>query len=172
MRLDAADRSRLVFASLMTGVALPAIWWANEDDTNATRPNVAAAGLPAEPAAAAAATSSLVVLADPAFLNSAATVVAAPPTVRVQVGAVEHTLLADALGSYRRDVAAGGCELFGVDARGTVTVHNPANGQSVDCRVVGVGSADGAGPTVVLSAAGFAALADFTDAPVAVEIRE
>ena len=172
MRLDATDRSRLVFASLLSAVALPAIWWANEDDTTGSRPNVAAVGLPAEAVAVTAPVATTLVMTDPAFLTPAPVVAAATTAPRVPGGSVDHTLLADALGSYRRNISSGGCELSGVDADGTVTVHNPANGQSVDCRVVATAPAGEAGPTVVLSPTAFALLADFTDAPVAVEIRE
>lgn len=170
MRLDANDRSRLVFACLITAVALPAIWWANEGEADIGRPNVAAAGLPAEAAAPAATAPTAPAIADPVYLTPASTLPApGEATPVVQIGDPDHRALAEVTGTYRRSVAPGTCEVSGIDAAGTITVYNPANGQSVDCRPVRV---QGAEPTVVLSAAEFGALADFTDAPITVEIRE
>lgn len=171
MKLDANDRSRLVFASLLTAVALPAIWWANEDDAATTRPNVAAAGLAAEDPAPDAEPETVPAPVEPAYLIPASTVAgqvdAEPP--RVQVGPVDDALVAVAVGTYRRSVGQGRCEVTGVGVDGTITVFNPANGQAIDCRVVR-GDADE--PTVVLSLADFDDIADFAEAPISVEIRE
>ncbi|MFV0308553.1 MAG: hypothetical protein ACK5OX_12505 [Desertimonas sp.] len=171
MNLDANDRSRLVFASLLTAVALPTIWWANEDDATTTRPNVAAAGLAAEAAVPVTPTDATPVRVEPAFLTPASTIVTAgePPTRRVQVGPVDDAVIGVAAGTYRSGVGAGRCEISGVGASGTITVYNAANGQSVRCSPV---RGDAEGPTVVLSPGDFDTIADFTEAPIRVEVRE
>lgn len=169
MRLDANDRSRLVFACLVTGVALPAIWWANEDDGDTGRPNVAAAGLPADDADPAGTPTGSVVIVEPAYLTPAIAVEPALTEPSVQVGEIDHDVIADVSGTYRRGVGSGWCEVSGVEVDGTITVYNPANGQSIRCRAER-GSV--AAPTVVLHPDHFDELADFTDAPVAVEIRD
>lgn len=172
MRLDANDRSRLVFACLLTAVALPAIWWANEDEGDTGRPNVAAAGVPADEAAPSeGSTSDTIDIVDPAYLTPPASTIVVEPAPRpsVQVGSTEYRVLASVDGTYRRSVSPGRCEVSGVDADGTVTVYNPANGQSVTCRI---GRGDAAAPTVVLNPTDFDSLADFTDAPVRVELRD
>ena len=151
----------------MTVLALPAVWWANEGD-RVNRPNVAAVGLAAEDAPHDATPTAEPVMAAPAYLTPASAPATPPPPVDVMVGTPEHTVVGTLPATFRRGVGRETCEVEGLDVDGRVTVFNPANGQSVECWTTGSGSEQ---PTIVLAPDAFAQLADFTDAPVLVELR-
>lgn len=168
MRLDSTDRSRLAFASVMTILALPAVWWANED-VRVNRPNVAAVGLAADEAPDVIAPVAEPVMAAPAYLTPAVTAAPPAPPATVMVGTADHTVVGTLPATFRHGVGGDTCEIAGLGVDGRVTVFNPANGQSVECWPTGSGSEQ---PTIVLSPNTFAELADFTEVPVIVELRQ
>lgn len=166
MTLRPADRRRLVFASVLTAVVFPAVWWENNRESAVTRPNVAAVGLAADdaapPSSAVPATP-----AAPAYLSAKAPAVSVP-TATLLVGSTAD-LIASTQASFdgridRPDV----CWFGGVNDGEIITVVNRANGQSLDCRVVG--SVADEPRLVVLGPSAFVALADYTDAPIHVDV--
>ncbi len=168
MTLRRADRRRLVFASVLTAVVFPAVWWENSRDSAVNRPNVAAVGLAADDPDAPASSAGAVPPPDAAYLTAKGAPAPAAPSATVLVGS-SADLIATTQASFdgridRPDV----CWFGGVADGEVVTVVNRANGQSLDCRVVGSASDDPR--LVVLGPSAFAALADFTDAPIHVEV--
>ena len=171
MRLTRADRRRLVFASVLTAVAFPAVLWENERGDAVNRSNIAALGVPAAgPGAEAPTPSSSVVVPVPAYLTPVSDQAGAASGPSVMVGGRDDVLIGSSTATFRRDVGRSDvCWYDGVDEGDVVTVLNPANGRMLECRVVG---RDRELPgTVVLSPSGFGELADFSDAPIHVEIR-
>jgi hypothetical protein len=170
VKLTAADRRRLVLASVLTAVAFPAVWWENEQGSSANRSNIAAVGLPAEGGGAAPAGSSPMAIESPAYLTPASAAGVTAPGATALIGRPDDQLVARTLATFRRRVGRADACWYGGVAEGTVlTVVNPANGQSIQCRVVG--RDDGEPGVVVLAPAAFVELADFTDAPIHVELR-
>ncbi len=45
MALNDTDRRRFIAATVLTLVALPALWWANTSENSSTSPNLAVAGI-------------------------------------------------------------------------------------------------------------------------------
>ncbi len=168
MTLRRADRRRLVFASVLTAVVFPAVWWENSRDSAVNRPNVAAVGLAADDPDAPASSAVAVTPPAPAYLSERGAPAPAVPSATLLVGS-SADLIATTQASFdgridRPDV----CWFGGVADGEVVTVVNRANGQSLDCRVVGSAADDPR--LVVLGPSGFATLADFTDAPIHVEV--
>ena len=170
MRLTRADRHRLVFASVLTAVVFPAVLWENERGDAVNRSNIAAAGVPAAGDADVVPASSSIVLPEPAYLAPAdePAVAASGPTV--MIGGSSDALVARADAIYRRAVTrADHCWYDGVTEGEAVTIVNTANGRTLECVVVG--RPDDLAGTVVLSPAGFEELADYSDAPIHVDVR-
>lgn len=178
MAFTDTDRRRLLMATTLTLLALPALWWANTSDKS-TAPSVAVAGLdigdsveadgPQDPAAAQEAID-LDATSDPApvFLNgpSAATGAAIAQVAVPAKPAFDHLTLR---ATYRSTITnAGTCVAPGLSGGLDVTVVNLNNGRSVRCTTV---LAPGDGGELVLATSAFAEIADLTDAPIAVEIR-
>lgn len=174
MALSDTDRRRIVMATAVTLVALPALWWANVS-AESTSPNVAAAGVPIESGAAPGASPTTAGGAsdepgatDPVFLagpsgntDGSQRVIAVPAQPAVEGFT--------AVATFRSSMATSGtCIVAGVPSGSTVTVINLDNGRSVSCRTV-LGPDD---TGVVLDTAAFSELADLTDAPIAVEIHQ
>jgi streptogramin lyase len=170
VRLTRADRRRLAFASALTAVAFPAVLWEHERGDVVNRSNIAAVGVPAAGEEAVAAPGPSAPLAEPAYLAPIDDPAGTAAGASVMVGRSDDELVGRGEATFRREVERPDvCWYDGIDDGGVVTVLNPANGRTVRCRVVR-GSADGPG-TVVLSPGGFEALADFSEAPIHVEIR-
>jgi hypothetical protein len=168
VRLTRADRHRLVFASVLTAVAFPAVLWENERGDAVNRSNIAAVGVPAAGAVDAVAASTSIALPEPAYLAPAEGLPVAASAPTVMVGG--DSLVARAEATYRRAVdRADHCWYDGVAEGAVVTIVNTANGRTRACVVVGR-PAELPG-TVVLSPAGFAELADYSDAPIHVDVR-
>ncbi len=168
MRLQRADRRRLVFASALTVIALPAVWLANRDDDGGPRPNVAAVGLAAEDASGAEGASSTSVdpmgHVDPLFSGEPTAESVGP--VSAAVGTADSVVVATPLATYSRSVRGDTCRYNGVEAGTEVTIVNPANGRSLEC-VISTNDDD----ELTLHPDRFALLADLTTAPVRVEIH-
>jgi hypothetical protein len=170
VRLQRADRRRLVFASALTVIALPAVWLANRDDDGPgrSRPNVAAVGLAAEAASGPGPAPSTSIdpmgHVDPLF--SGEPTAQSRGSVAVAVGSTDSIIVATPFATYSRSVWGDTCRYNGVDAGTTVTIVNPANGRSLECVISGNDDDE-----LTLHPDRFALLADLTVAPVCVEIH-
>lgn len=171
----------MAFASALTVAAFPAVWLANQDGGAATtgRPNVAAVGLAAEsasdePPPATAPPIDPMGDVEPLYLSTTPPRPPAQP-VEVAFGSGDDQVVARARATYRGSVgrATNGdlaCWYNGIAGGELITVVNPANGRSIECWTVL--RPDDAADEVVLNSSVFAQLADPTDAPVHVEIRQ
>jgi hypothetical protein len=163
----------LVLASVITLVALPAIWLANRDDEgSSTRPNVAAVGIApghADGVADAAAAFDPMGTTGAAYLDSVASDTAA--TVAIAIGTTADDVIAVARASYRRTaVVFDTCQFNGISGGEQVTVVNVANGRSTECTIVHRdGLAEG---ELLLSQGRFQRIAELTSAPIHVQIRK
>lgn len=169
MALNQPDRRRIVLASALTLVALPALWWANQSDD--TAPNVATAGISvgAQPAAAPSADAEA---SDPApvFLDG--------PSGQVGAGLSEIAVPAPpaiariaTTATFRNDLGSSAtCTLPGIGNGTRITVVNLDNNRSITCTAVLAPSS--AGDQLVMPAELFSQIADLTDAPIPVEIRQ
>jgi hypothetical protein len=164
----------LVLASVITLVALPAIWLANRDDEgSSTRPNVAAVGIdPGRADADADATDAF----DPMGTTGAAyldPVAGESPqaTAGIVIGTSADDVIGVAHASYRRTaVVFDTCQFNGLPGGEEVTVVNVANGRSTQCTIVNKNSlADG---ELLLSQGRFQRIAELTSAPIHVQIRK
>jgi hypothetical protein len=163
-----------VLASALTVAALPAVWLVNRDDDASTRPNVAALGAALGDAPASTTPTTIDPMGDagPQFLDGTASgSLGAPPAVAAVIGSREGQLVGTATALFRRAVRdPATCLYSGVPGGSRVIVVNVANDRSVECwttpRPIGEPQDE-----VVMSAAGYAAIADPTTAPIHVEIR-
>ena len=174
MRFDERDRRRLGFATVLTIVALPAVWLVNRDDP-ATGPNVAAVGLPAEDAAPST-------TLDPAAVDPMGDVgakylegdaaIEAPGTVPIAIGTSDERVVANAHAVFRRSVGAvDACRYGGIAPGELITVVNVDNGRSTECWT-NPPHPDAPADEVVMHPDLFLQIADLMNAPVDVEIRQ
>ena len=174
LKLDDRDRKRLVLASALTVAALPAVWLVNREDDASVRPNVAAVGAPAVDIVESATPVTVDPMGEvgPQFLAAAAASAApATSTVVPVVGTGDGPIVGTGSAIFRRSVRdARTCLYSGVPGGSHVVVVNVANDRAVECWTVPRRN-DQPRDEVVLSAAGFAEIADPTAAPIHVEIR-
>jgi hypothetical protein len=165
------DRRRIIFAAVLTTLALPALWVANAD--RGADPAVGAAGIPApvddsaradEPAATYQPEGP--VFLDQPTLPAPATPLAvqAPATAAAPAGT---EVIATA--TFKRIADPGGCATNLVIAGTTLTVVNIDNGRTVTCRAV-VGVAVPVGTEVVLDTNLMAQITDLSEAPIPVRV--
>ena len=177
LRFDDNDRRRLVLASALTIVALPAVWLANQDaaGTGGARPNVAAVGLPAEDAGVdAGATDTGPVdpmgSVDAGYLAGSSL----PPRaehVEIAIGTSDDTFAGSASAIYRRSVGrVDTCLYSGVEAGAHIRVVNVDNGRSVQCWTA-LRPPDAPAGELVMHPDTFSRIADLTSAPIDVEVR-
>jgi hypothetical protein len=173
MALTDTDRRRLLLATAVTLVALPALWWANTS-TDSAGPNVAVAGVDVDDDATAGAVTTS---GDEAELGSVEPVFLGGPASRTgagqQVIAVPAKPSVDGIvarATFRSSLpSAQSCIVPGLADGAQVTVVNTSNNRSIVCTTVAVPDDV---VDVVLDTTTFAELADLTDAPIAVEIRQ
>jgi len=176
LRLDDRDRRRLLIASALTVVALPAVWLANRDDAASPRPNVAAAGAPvADGQAASIPPVSIDPMGtvDAQYLDGA---VPAPPAtagpITPVIGTADGHVVATATAVFRRSVTSNTTCLYnGVTVGSRITVVNVDNDRSITCTTV-LRPMDQPQRELVMSADAFASMADPSEAPIVVEIRQ
>lgn len=168
MALTHGDRRRILLVTALTVVALPALWWANT--SNPSAPNVATAGIEVDAAAAPATT-------DNAANDDAAPVFLDGPSAQVGAGLTEIAVPTPPAiprittsATFRSDIGDSICRVVGIGGGVELTVVNLDNNRSVTCTttIAPVGSTN----ELVLSSAQFAQIADLTDAPIPVEIRQ
>lgn len=164
-----------MFASALTVAALPAVWLVNREDDASGRPSVAAVGPDVGEATGSTTPQTVDPMGDvaPQFLNAVGTVAAAPAgPVTPVIGTGEGAVLATGSAIFRRSVTDAKTCLYSGLPRGThIVVVNVANDRSADCWTA-PRPMDQPQDELVMSAAGFAAIADPTAAPIHVEIRE
>ncbi len=183
MALTDTDRRRFIAATVLTLLALPALWWANTSE-NSAAPNLAVAGIDADVATAddgvaiADSTEQLATAAvgpeapdgevAPVFLDGPASAVGAGQAeIAVPARPLIDGIVAKA--TFRSSIARSTCIVPGVAGGSDVTIVNLANNRSVTCTsVIAPGSAQS---DVVMHTSAFGAIADLTDAPISVEIR-
>jgi len=160
---------------VLTLGALPALLILNrQDDTAAS--NVAGGGLPVDSAASTTSTSEPDVMGTvaPRFLNGTNDSVPQGTNPPVFVGQPDGIVIADGTATYRRDVSRPGiCLTNRVEAGQQVTVVNVDNGRSIACITEARPEEEVPDPDeIVLLTQDFAQIADLTDAPVNIEIRQ
>lgn len=174
MALSHHDRRRILVASALTIVALPALWFANRPDTGA--PAVATVGVdvdvaqPAADVAADSGTGSGTATDDaaPVFLDGPiAQVGAGLAEIAVPVAPTTERFTTKA--TFRSDVPIGTCRLSTVTNAQSITVVNIDNNRSLTCTTVLAPAT--AGEQLVMHPELFSQIADLTDAPIPVEIR-
>jgi len=171
MAYSDTDRRRFVLATVLTLVALPALWWANES-TSTGAPSIAAAGVDVAAAGGQPATSAADSDAEavaPVFLDGPSGVAGAGiAEIAVPAGPLIDRITTSA--TFRNSMpTASTCFVAGIPQGSEVTVVNLDNNRSVRCTTALAGS-DGV-DRLVLHTSAFSEIADVTDAPIPVEIR-
>lgn len=173
MTLNDTDRRRIIAVTVLTLVALPALWWANTSGNSSTSPNLAVAGL--DPGVDAPTAAPAEAATDDG-LDDVAPVFLEGPTSAAGAGQAEIAIpakplidLVIATATFRSTVADGTCIVADMTSGSRVTVVNLANDRSVGCTtMLAPGNLSG---DLVMSTNAFAGIADLTDAPISVEIR-
>jgi len=173
MALNDTDRRRIFAVTVLTLVALPALWWANTSENSSTSPNLAVTGIdpgvdaPTTTAAPAATGEGLDDVA-PVFLEGPASAAGAGQAeIAIPAKPLIDGVIATA--TFRGNLTDGTCIVAGITSGSKVTVVNLANNRSVSCTtMLAPGNLPG---DLVMSTNAFAGIADLTDAPISVEIR-
>ena len=171
--MSPADRRRLTLATVITLVALPALWLMQRDDTAPGSPGLAAAGAPSLAAAPDEAVDTEPPA--PAYLEGPASSVegATDSSLVIATSADAATnRLAGTAGSRRFDpalYAPGSCSVHGAPLGVRVTVRNVDNDRTVDCLNMSTARGDD-GELAMLDRDTFLQIADLVDAPLPVEI--
>jgi hypothetical protein len=179
MALTDTDRRRFYAATVLTLLALPALWWANTSD-NSSAPGLAVAGIDPgvdvptasspspQPAAAAKDPSAEIGDAAPLFLEGP---MSAPGAGQVEVAVPAKPLVdgVSAQATFRSTVAPDRCIVAGLASGTPITVVNLDNNRTITCTsLVAPGSEVG---ELIMHTSVFSTIADLTDAPISVEIR-
>jgi hypothetical protein len=173
MALTDTDRRRIFAVTVLTLVALPALWWANTSENSSTSPNLAVAGI--DPVVDSPTTTPAQAATDDG-LDDVAPVFLEGPTSAAGAGQAEIAIPAKplidsviALATFRSNLAEGTCIVAGMTSGSRVTVVNLSNNRSVSCTtMLAPGNLPG---DLVMNTNAFASIADLTDAPISVEIR-
>jgi len=165
------ERRRLVLATALTVVALPAIWLMDRDDPSAA-PSSAAIGLP-DPGTGAEDTSADTSLVPelPLFLDNTV-VLQLPAVIDVAVPDTQPPTERTASLTYKdyADFGDGNlCTLPGAPSRAKITVTNVDNGQQVTC-TNNLGMAIPVGADMAIDINLYVTIADLVDAPVPVRV--
>ena len=167
MALTQLDRRRILLASALTIVALPALWYANRPDSGA--PSVAVAGLAVNPTG----DTETAPVADgppdaPVFFDGPSSQVGAG-LAEIAVPAAPTAERTTGRANFRSDVPVGICRSTAIGNGQSITVVNLDNNRSITCTTV-LAPAN-AGDELVMHPDLFSRIADLTDAPIPVEIR-
>lgn len=173
MALTETDRRRFIAATVLTLLALPALWWANTSD-NSLAPNLAVAGIdPAADSGGPVDNAVVAVTVDderiaPVFLEGPSSAAGAGQSaIAIPSRPLVEGITAKA--TFRSNLADGTC-IVGVLPGGTrITVVNLDNNRSMTCTtVLAPGNQS---DVIVIRTSAFGTIADLTDAPISVEIR-
>lgn len=175
MALTDTDRRRFTAATVLTLLALPALWLANTSD-NSAAPNLAVAGIdPGVDTAQAASDPNAAHDADdapgdvaPVYLEGPASAAGASQSpIAIPAKPLLDRFTAKA--TFRSTVPDGACIVGGLTIGSVITVVNLDNNRSVTCTTI-LAPGDHPGG-VVMHTSSFAGIADLTDAPISVEIH-
>lgn len=176
MTLNTADRRRIALATVVSLVALPTLWFMQQDDPTPGAPGVAAAGVEGGLAApvdgSADPDPTVLQPADPAYLGSPVTVPAATEVLTINVPSADVTGVVPGRAHYRRFTdtnAARPCASPVAPLNVLLTVRNVDNGRSTTCVNVSIAPLD-PGIVVVVHTDVFLEIADLVDAPLPVEL--
>jgi hypothetical protein len=172
VNLDPADRRRLLLAAVVSLVALPALLIAGREDGSAG-PNVATAGVEIDGGGRAtdAPVTTLESPADqedPVYLDGPASDLA-PVIAEIAVPASRDSVVLRTA-TYSSAMWPGGCRAKGVGGGARVTVVNLDNNRTITC-IAEFAPADQQAD-LILHTSQFRQLADLTDAPIPVELRQ
>jgi hypothetical protein len=191
------DRRRFLLAASLTLLALPALWWANQQ-ADSGAPNVATVGIDVgdghsestaptdderlveaasefEPATTAPSitvppTTPPADPSAPVFLDGPSAV-AGGGAAEIAVPAAPTVANITTAASYRSSISpVNTCLTSNIKTGTTITVVNLNNGHSVTCIATRVYSTDGTG--LIMHTDTFSQIADLTDAPIPVEISQ
>jgi hypothetical protein len=167
--MDPADRRRFLLAALVSVVALPALLLAGREDGSAG-PNVATAGVEIDAGGASVPATSVDPPADddPVYLDGPASE-NAPSIAEIAVPAPREAVVLQTA-TYSSGMWPGGCRTKGVGGGVRVTVVNLDNNRSISCIAEFAPAEQQA--DLILPTSSFRQLADLTDAPIPVEIRQ
>ena len=190
------DRRRFLLATALTLIALPALWWANQQSESGA-PNVATAGIdvgngsdsgtvPADPVIGQTVVVEPNTTTPPAITEVTTTAPADPSApiflegprgavggggAQIATPAAPTVAHISTSATYRSTISPSStCLASSVETGTVITVVNLNNGRSVTCVATRVYSADDTG--LVLFTDTFAQIADLTDAPIPVEISQ
>jgi hypothetical protein len=171
MSLTRTDRRRFFLATTLTLLALPAVWWANEQRSSGA-PNVAVLGADVdddETAPTATAPPTTTGTVQPVFLDGPSGKAGAGlPEIAIPAAPeIDHVR---ATATFRSSVPGDFCIVPGVLNGRTVTIVNLDTNRSTTC--VTIFEPGTPGEQIVLHTDRFSELADLTDAPIPVEIRQ
>ena len=165
------DRRRFLLATLVTLLALPALWWINQDDDSAA-PNVATVGVEVGDDTDAATTGEAATEADgdgtePVFLDGPFSANPGAAEIAVPAAPDREPIVGTASYSSVRSITL--CFTRGIVSGRELTVVNLDNTRSTTC--VAQPPLENQTTDVVLHTRAYNQLADLTDAPIPVEIR-
>lgn len=169
--MDTSDRRRLLLATLLTLVALPALWLLSQEEDSGA-PNVATAGVDVEGDSGGSTDGDGSIAEgarpdEPVFMDGPA---GQPNMVaEIAVPAAPNGEVATGLATYRASVGRRQCVVPFVVNGTEVTVVNLDNNRRTTCVAVYASAVEGT--DVVLHSQTFLELADLTDAPIPVEYR-
>ena len=172
MALDDTDRRRFFLAAAISIIALPAIWWAYQSD-DSTGPNTATSGVEVagenadEPASSSVREIEPVGDQEPVFLGGPSAE-RQPAIADIAVPAEQQAVFQSA--TYSSGLAPGRCLAKGANTGDRVRVVNLENNRNVTC-VVTFAPVEQE-EDLILSRVAFLELADLTDAPIPVELRQ
>lgn len=168
--MEVHERRRIVLATVLTVVALPAVWLLDRDDPTPS-PNVAAAGVPTPAAAAEAAPDDSFVPEVPVFLDNTA-VVPQPAVIDIAVPDTVNPNQTEVLLTYKNYESIQverPCSAVAAPSGAQITVTNVDNGQSVVCtNTLGMSIPIGAEMAIDINL--YVKIADLVDAPIPVRI--
>jgi hypothetical protein len=165
MALTSPDRRRILLASALTLVAMPALWWANQS----AAPNVATVGIAVVDKSTTVSTAESGDVA-PVFLDGPSGQVGAGLS-EIAVPAPPAIASITTTATFRSTLGSpSACMVPGISNGQQLTVVNLDNNRSVTCTAILAPSS--AADQLVMATELFAELADLTDAPIPVEIRQ
>jgi hypothetical protein len=170
--MNASDRRRLVFATVFTVIALPALWVTSRDQARTTATPIAgAAGLATPSGAEASTVTTTYQPAAPVFLGNDTRSASAgiPPLVAVQHGTDIAGNHVEARATYRRYTSNRSCTTPFAAGGLTIKVTNLDNGQSITCRNV-LGPVVPTGDGIMVDTDLLAEITNLADAPISVRI--
>lgn len=171
--MNTSDRRRVVFATVFTVVALPALWVSGRDQAQTTTaPSAGAVGLETRTAGEAHPTTITTTYrpASPVFLGNAEGATAAdPPEIAIEQGTDPVGNFADVKASFRRYQSSDSCTTPYAGGGVRITVTNTDNGQSLTCRNV-LGPAVPPGDGILVHTELLATITNLADAPISVRI--